>query len=110
MNELKLRNRLVKEHGEIEVAQLRLLVLLDYLQKCCYVAVRLRRDIKWVSMPACTPSKDPSVATEASLERSEAIIEPSSVLSLPEGVFASLLSPLLGPLQLLEKYLGLLRE
>ena len=109
MNELKLGHRLVKKHGEIEVAQLRLLVLLDYLQKCCDVAVRLRRDIKWVSMPACTPSKDPSVATEASLERSEAIIEPS-VLSLPEGIFASLLSPLLGPLQLLEKYLGLLCE
>lgn len=99
----------MKEHGKIEVAQLRLLVLLNYLQKCCDIAVRLRRDIKWVSMPACTPSKDACVATEASLECSEAIIEPSG-LSLPKGVFASLLCPLLGPLQLLEKYLGLFGE
>jgi hypothetical protein len=109
MNELKLRHRLVKEHGKIEVAKLRLLVLLDYLQKCGDVAVRLRMYIKWVSMPACNPSEDTSVATEASLERSEAIIEPT-VLSLAEGIFATLVSPLLSRLQLLEKYLGLLGE
>lgn len=87
----------MKERGEIEVAQLCLLVLLYYLQKSCNVAVRLRRNIKWVSMPTCTTSEDPCVATEASLECGEAIIEPA-VLSLPERIFATVLSPLLSPL------------
>ena len=87
----------MKERGEIEVAQLCLLVLLYYLQKSCDVAVRLRWNIKWVSMPACTASEDPCVATEASLEGGEAIIEPA-VLSLPKRIFGTVLSPLLCPL------------
>lgn len=97
----------MKERGEIEVAQLCLLVLLYYLEKSCDVAVRLRRNIEWVTMPSCTASKDPCVATEASLEGGEAIIEPA-VLSLPERILATVLSPLVSPLQLFQEKLGLL--
>ena len=92
----------MKECGEIEVTQLCLLVLLYYLKKSCDVAVRLRRNIEWVSMPACTASKDPCVATEASLECGEAIIEPA-VLGLPEGILATVLSPLVSLFQLFEE-------
>lgn len=97
----------MKERGEIEFTQLCLLVLLYYLQKSCDVAVRLRRNIEWVTMPACTASKDPCVATEASLEGGEAIIEPA-VLSLPKGILVTVLCPLVSPLQLFEEQLGLL--
>jgi hypothetical protein len=82
-----------------------LLVLLNYLQKSCDVAVRLGRKIKGVTIPASSTSKDPCVAPEATLKGSEAIIE-ATVLSLSERVAA--LSRLLSPLQLFEEYLWLL--